>query len=143
MTDVQQVSRGFDWWNAALWVVQVFLALMFIFAGYTKMTNTPEALAESMGWGWALAWPAWFILFLGVAEILGGIGVILPALTRIMPWLTPLAALGFVVVQIAAIVLHASRGEIEVLPFNLVLLVASLFVIWGRSRKRPIASRTR
>lgn len=134
-------TSGINWWNVALWVAQVFLAAMFLFAGYTKVTNTPDELAATMGWGWALTFPAWFILFIGVAEILGAIGVVLPAATRILPWLTPLAAAGFVIVQVAAMILHASRGEFAVLPFNVLLLAAALFVIWGRTRKVPVAPR--
>lgn len=134
-------TRGVNWWNVALWVAQVFLAAMFLFAGYAKMFNTPEVLAAEMGMGWALTFPAWFVLFLGSAEFLGGIGVILPAATRIMPWLTPLAAVGFVIVQVAAMILHASRGEFAVLPFNVLLLAAALFVVWGRTRKVPVAPR--
>lgn len=141
MSVTASAARSTNWLNVALWVVQVFLAAMYLFAGYTKVANTPDALAASMGWGWALSVPAWFVMFIGVAELLGAIGIVLPAATRIMPWLTPLAAAGFVVVQVAAIVLHASRGEHAVLPFNLLLLAAAIFVLWGRTRKLPIAAR--
>ena len=130
-------TRGVNWWNIALWVAQVFLAAMFLFAGYAKTFNAPEVLASEMGMGWALSFPAWFVLFLGIAELLGGIGVILPAATRILPWLTPLAAVGFAVVQVAAMILHATRGEFAVLPFNVLLLAASLFVAWGRTVLTP------
>lgn len=95
-----------------------------------------------MGWTWALTMPPAFILFLGVMEILGAIGIIAPAVTRILPFLTPLAAAGMAFVQVSAIVLHGVRGETATsLPLNLVLLALALFVLWGRTRKAPIAGR--
>ena len=75
-------------------------------------------------------------------ELAGALGMILPAATRILPWLTPLAALGFAVIQVLAIGTHALLGETaQTLPINLVLLALSLFVAWGRMRKAPILPR--
>lgn len=134
-------QRKFDGWAIALWLIQALLAVMFLYAGIMKATSTPEALAE-MGWHWATTLPVWFILFVGVAEILGAVGIILPAATRILPWLTPLAAVGMVVVQVAAIILHGVRGETTgTIILNLILLVAALFVIFGRTKIRPITAR--
>lgn len=127
----------FDGLNIGLWVAQGVLAFMYIFAGWTKLTQPLEALLE-MGWGWAANMPLSFIRFIGIAEIAGAIGLILPALLRIQPKLTPLAAMGLTLVQIAAIVLHASRGEFAVLPLNVVLLALSVFVVYGRTKKRVI-----
>ena len=77
------------------------------------------------------------------AELSGAVGVVLPALTRIKPRLTQLAALGFVTIQVLAIGFHAKRGELSMaLPLNLVLLSLSLFVWWGRSTKAPITARS-
>lgn len=135
-------QRKFDGWTIGLWLVQALLAFMFLFAGYMKTTSTPDALAQQMGWHWATTLPAWFILFIGVMEILGAIGIILPAALRIQPWLTPLAALGMVIIQLAAIVLHGVRGETAgTIILNLVLLIAALFVIWGRIKMRPVTAR--
>ena len=121
-----------DWLNIGLWVAQLGLSALFLFAGVVKLTKTPRGMAD-MGWGWAGAIPLWFTRSIGVLELLGAIGVVLPAITRIMPFLVPLAALGFVVLQVSAIVLHARRGEAsKTLWFNLILLAASLFVFWGR-----------
>jgi uncharacterized membrane protein YphA (DoxX/SURF4 family) len=142
MSNSQVMRRGLDWWNIGLWIVQVLLAVMFAFAGYLKATKAPETLVAEMGWGWAATLPAWFIIFLGVMELLGAIGAILPAATRILPWLTPLAAAGMIVVQLAAIVLHATRGETgATIGINLVLLAGAAFVLWGRTRKRVMAGR--
>ena len=72
---------------------------------------------------------------------MAAIGLILPALTRILPRLTPLAALGVSIIQVLAMLFHVSRGEFMVLPLNVVLLALSLFVLWGRERKAPIGPR--
>jgi hypothetical protein len=139
MTDAVSVS-GRNWWSIALWVVQVLLAFLYAFAGYTKLFTPIPDLAAMMAW--APTMPEWLVRFIGLAEIAGALGMILPAATRILPWLTPLAALGFTVIQILAIGLHALRGETAMtLPFNALLLALSLFVLWGRWRKAPIAPR--
>jgi hypothetical protein len=82
-----------------------------------------------------------FVRVIGLVDLAGGIGILLPALTRIMPSLTVLAALGCSVLQVFAIVFHTSRGEVVVTPLNFVLLSLALFVLWGRARKAPIAPR--
>ena len=121
-----------DWLNIALWVAQACLCGLFLFAGIVKLTKTQRGMID-MGWAWAESIPLWFTRLVGIMELLGAIGVVLPAITQIMPFLAPLAAVGFVVLQVSAIALHASRGEAsKTLWFNLVLLAASLFVVWGR-----------
>jgi DoxX-like family len=86
-----------------------------------------------MGWHWAETIPHRFILFLAVLEIAGAVGVVLPALVGILPVFVPLAALGMILVQVSAIVLHAIRKETaKTVWLNLVLLAAALFVVWGR-----------
>ncbi len=118
--------------NGTLWAAQVGLCSVFMFAGAMKLTKTPQGLAD-MGWAWAEAIPPRFTRLVGILELLGAIGIVLPALTHIKPFLVPLAAIGFVVLQVSAIVLHASRGEAsKTLWFNLLLLSASLFTAWGR-----------
>ncbi|RYE58850.1 MAG: DoxX family protein [Hyphomicrobiales bacterium] len=127
-------------WNIGLWVAQVVLAAVYVMAGFMKLTQPIDALVAS-GMAYAGDYPALLTRFIGTMEVLGAIGIILPAATRIMPKLTPLAALGFSTIQILAIGLHSMRGEFQVLPVNLVLLALSLFVLWGRLRKAPIAPR--
>lgn len=127
-------------WNAGLWVVQALLAAFYAMAGSMKLTQSIEALVAS-GMAYAGDYPELLTRFIGTMEVLGAIGIILPAATRILPGLTPLAALGFSVIQILAMGVHISRGEFMVLPMNLVLLALSLLVVWGRSRKAPIAPR--
>ena len=127
-------------WNIGLWVVQVLLAAFYAMAGSMKLTQTIEALVAS-GMSYAGDYPELLTRFIGTMELLGAIGIILPAATRIRPRLTPLAALGFSVIQVLAMGVHISRGEFMVLPMNLVLLALALFVVWGRTRKAPIAAR--
>ena len=120
-----------DWLNVALWATQICLCALFLFAGVMKLTKTQRGLAE-MGWAWAQSIPLWFTQLVGIMELLGAIGIVLPALTHIMTFLVPLAAIGFVVLQMSAIVLHAGRGETsKTLWLNLILLSTSLFVVWG------------
>jgi len=127
-------------WNIGLWVAQVVLAAIYVMAGFMKLTQPIDALVAS-GMTYAGDYPEMLTRFIGTMEVLGAIGIILPAATRIAPFLTPLAALGFSTIQVLAIGLHSSRGEFQVLPVNLVLLALSLFVLWGRLRKAPISPR--
>lgn len=141
MTDVTSGAAGRNWWNIGLWVAQVLLAAFYGFAGFNKVSQPMDALA-AMGMTYAVDYPDLLTRFVGTVELLGAAGIILPALTRIMPGLTPLAAVGFSVIQVLAIGLHAVRGETgQTLPINLVALALSLFVLWGRTRKAPISPR--
>lgn len=127
-------------WNIGLWVAQAVLAAVYVMAGFMKLTQPIDALVAS-GMSYAGDYPEMLTRFIGTMEVLGAIGIILPAVSRIAPFLTPLAALGFSTIQVLAIGLHTMRGEFQVLPVNLVLLALSLFVLWGRLRKAPIAPR--
>ena len=127
-------------WNIALWVGQVLLAGVYVMAGLMKVSQPIDALVAS-GLTYASDYPELLTRFIGTMEILGAIGIILPAATRILPRLTPLAAVGFSVIQVLAFGLHTMRGEYGVLPVNIVLLALSLFVVWGRLRKVPITPR--
>lgn len=115
--------------NTWLWVAQILLALLFGWAGYMKTFRPIASLAPMMGW--APSMPR-LTRFIGVMEILGALGMLLPIPTNILPWLTPLAAIGFVVIQVLAMGVHLRRGEAKVLPMNVVILALSLFVVWGR-----------
>jgi len=127
-------------WNIALWVGQILLAGVYAMAGYMKVSQPIDALVAS-GMTYAGDYPELLTRFVGIMEILGAIGIILPAATRILPSLTPLAAVGFSVIQVLAFGLHTMRGEYGVLPVNIVLLAISVFVLWGRLRKVPITAR--
>ena len=115
--------------NFWLWVAAALLAVLYLMAGSMKATQPIDKLAGQM------KWPADYprlTRFVGVSEVLGAIGLILPLLTGILPWLTTLAALGLALVQILAFGFHVMRKEYAVLPANVVLFALAVFVAWGR-----------
>lgn len=124
----------------ALWIVQVLLALMFLFAGGTKLVITPDVLA-SMGSPNQIAMPGWFVRFIGVAEVLGALGLILPGLLRIKPWLTPLAAAGLVVIMVGATALTMAADGVAAGVVPLVAGLLAAFVAYGRWRLAPHPAR--
>ncbi|EDQ31968.2 DoxX [Hoeflea phototrophica DFL-43] len=136
-TNPVQAGKG---WTIGLWGAQGLLAAMFLMAGSTKlMSGSAELVA--MGMGWAENAPLFLIKFIGLAEVAGALGLILPSATRIMPHLTKLAATGLAVIMVLAAGLHITRGEFEVVPVNVILFALTAFVIWGRTKKAPIAPR--
>jgi putative oxidoreductase len=122
-----------------LWIVQGLLALMFIFAGFGKLTAPISELAAQMPW--VLDFSESMVRFVGASEVLGGLGLILPSLLRIKPVLTPLAALGLAVVMLLAAVYHATKGEYPAIGINAALAGLALFVAWGRYKKEPILAK--
>ena len=123
--------------RVSLWVVQVLLALAFAASGSMKLA-VPYAELLKQG-AWVDRVPEGLVKFIGVAEVSGAAGLILPAATRIKPFLTPLAAAGFVVIMVLASALHLSLGE---RPFAQVIIGGlAAFVAWGRFRKAPITPR--
>ena len=120
--------------NYALWIVQGLLALIFLSAGGMKLLVSNDVLT-SLAPPNSVALPGWFLRFIGVAEILGAIGVILPRLLRIRPGLTPLAAAGLVIIMIGATVVTLLGGQIGAafIPFTVGLL--AVFVAYGRSSR--------
>lgn len=117
----------------ALWIAQVLLAVLFLFAGGTKLVLPIEVLT-SMGSPNQIALPGWFIRFIGVCEVLGAIGLILPGLLRIRPRLTALAAAGLVVIMIGATVLSFVADGIAGAVVPLVTGILAAFVAYGRWR---------
>ena len=122
--------------NVVLWILQVLLALAFLAHGWLFLAPPPEIAAQINA-----SLPRWLQLFLGVAEILAGVGLTLPGLTRIKPWLVVWAAGGIMVVMVSATAWHAVRGEISSAVVTLVLLAMATFVAYMRHRVRPIPSR--
>ena len=112
---------------------------MFIGTGIWKVATPIAELAAKMPWMGQVS-PA-FLYATALFDTLGGLGILLPSLTRIKPGLTVLGALGCVALMAGAIVFHFSRGEAANTPFNFVLVALSLFVAWGRQYKAPIAPR--
>ena len=126
--------------NAILWAAQVLVAAAFTFAGYTKLTTPIETLSAMMPWTGDAS--EIFVRIIGLIDLAGGLGALLPALTRVLPGLTVLAALGCSVLQVFALVFHLWRGEVMMAPLNIALLALSLFILWGRGRKIPIRPRS-
>lgn len=116
--------------NIALWIAQVLLGAMFGMAGVMKTFQTAKA-KEMLPW--AKERTDGFVRFVGISELLGTLGLFLPILTGILPWLTPLAAVGLAVIQVLAIFsVHLPKKEYNVLPINAVLLAIAVFVVIGR-----------
>ena len=120
-----------------LWILQVLLALLFIFAGVMKFVMSVEEMnAQS-----PVVWPGLFLHFIGLCEILGGLGLLLPSLLKIKPRLTPLAALGLAIITAGATVITL-MGPMKVMAaYPFVICLLCLFVAYGRWCVRPISSR--
>jgi uncharacterized membrane protein YphA (DoxX/SURF4 family) len=116
--------------NNVLWILQILLALAFTMTGLAKLTQPKEKLATMMGW--VNDFPPNIIKVIGLLELLGAIGLILPALTNILPSLTILAAAGLVVTMLGAAATHLRRKEYPMIGANMVLLVLALIVAYGR-----------
>jgi hypothetical protein len=122
--------------NILLWVLQVLLAAAFLAHGLLLLMPPPDIAAQL-----AASLPHWFWLFLGVAEILAAVGLTLPGVTRILPWLVTAAAGGVVIVMICATVWHVVRGEMSSAGITLLLLAMACFTTYGRWRIAPIQPR--
>ncbi|QEC40851.1 DoxX family protein [Pseudobacter ginsenosidimutans] len=115
--------------NIILWVVQILLAVIFIWAGFMKIF-----LTENLPFLWKKTNPG-LSLITGVVDLSAGFGIILPGLLRIKPPLTIYAAYGTIVLMVAASIFHISRGEANEIGFNVVVIVMAAFVAWGRQSK--------
>lgn len=113
-----------------LWIVAGLLALVFLAAGLMKVSQPKEKLATSMGWVAGVG--AGTVKAIGALEIAGAIGLILPPMTGIAPLLAPTAAVGLAITMAGAIVVHARRGEAQMIVGNVVLLALAVIVAWGR-----------
>ena len=121
--------------NIVLWILQVLLAVMFLMAGAMKSTQSKAAIKERGGerMNWVDSVSDSNLKLIGILEIMAGIGLILPQLTGILPWLTPLAAVGLVLTMIGAMILHVQRGDgPQPLVTNVIILLLAAFVAYGR-----------
>ena len=117
--------------NTALWIIQGILATMYVFAGITKSTQSKEKLEKQFPWAKDLSLNT--VRFIGISELLGGIGLILPWLTGIAPVLTPISAVGLGIVMILAFsTVHLKRKEYKETGLNIILLILAAFVAYGR-----------
>ena len=125
--------------NVWLWIAQYLLAVFFLLAGAMHAFMPVDKAAKIAAW--VATAPVPLVRFIGVAEIAGALGVVLPAATRVKPWLTPLAAFGLALIMLFAIPVHIARGELSMLLRNLSALSISAFVVWGRATRVRIAPR--
>jgi uncharacterized membrane protein YphA (DoxX/SURF4 family) len=123
-----------------LWIIQILLALLFLFAGGTKLVLPIEVL-KSMGSPNQVQLPGLLLRFIGVCEVLGALGLILPSLLRIRPGLTPLAAAGLVIIMIGATVLTMIGDGVGAAVVPLVTVLLAAFVAYGRWRLAPLSGR--
>ncbi|MBB5168522.1 DoxX family protein [Mycobacterium sp. AZCC_0083] len=117
--------------NLALWIVAIVLAVGFLASGGMKLALPKEKLVSS-GQGWAADVSPGNVKLVGLVEVLGAIGLILPAVLHIAPILVPLAAVGLALVMIGAAITHARRKEFPNIGVNAFLLLLAVFVAWGR-----------
>ena len=118
--------------TVALWIVQGLLAALFLFAGGMKLVLPLEQMKDPV------ELPGAFLRFIGVAEVLGALGLVLPGLLRIRPGLTPLAAAGLVIIMIGATVLTLALGQVGPALISLVVGCLAAFVAYGRWRLAPL-----
>lgn len=123
------------WKNRLLWILQIFFGIYFIFVGVVHFV-LPDGLPGLMEWMYDLGDTTHLIV--GIAEVLGGLGLILPSVTRIRPELTVYAALGLVLVMTGAIIWHATRSESSSIAQNVIIAGLLGFVAYGRARLYPI-----
>ena len=112
----------------AYWIVAGLLGVFYLYAGGTKVVRSKEQLAPMMGWVDTIPMP--LVRVIGLVEILGVLGLVLPPLTGIAPGLAIAAALGFLVLQVLAMGLHLSRGEVKETGLNVVLIVLAGLTAW-------------
>lgn len=126
--------------NIILWVVQSLLASLFLFAGGLKLSTPVNELIQLLPWTSDV--PMGLVGFIGLCEIAGALGLILPGAMKIAPRLTLAAATGLFLLMICAAIFHAYRGEYGALPVNAILASAAIFIVWGRTYRAPLTRRT-
>jgi uncharacterized membrane protein YphA (DoxX/SURF4 family) len=126
--------------NLALWIVAGVLAFAFAASGLMKLVQPKEKIVASATGGWAQDWSPASIKLIGVAEILGAIGLILPAVLHVAPILVPLAAIGLALVMVGAAVVHSRRKELPNVAINVVILILAAVVAWGRFGPLPFSA---
>jgi uncharacterized membrane protein YphA (DoxX/SURF4 family) len=124
--------------HIALWVIQILLAAMFIMAGLMKSTTAIEELGKNLPW--VLEMPA-LARFIGISELLGGLGLVLPSLLRIKPILTPIAGFALTLVMFLAMGFHFMHSEFAPIGVSSIIGAMAAFVAWGRIKIAPISAR--
>ncbi|MEU1854193.1 DoxX family protein [Streptomyces sp. NPDC019990] len=117
--------------NIVLWVLQIALAAVFLGAGLPKIAKPKEELVAPMG-EWVNSFPAPGVKLLGLVEVLGAVGLVVPPLAGVAPVLSPVAAVGIVVIMVGAIAAHARESAGSKIAMNVVLGALAAVVVWGR-----------
>ncbi len=130
MTNQQKSSKVM---NIILWIAQVLVAAGFIWVAAIKLFQPIEKIAAM--WPWTSEVPSLMVRLLGVVDLLGGLGLILPSLLRIKPRLTAFTAIAIIVLMICAGIFHIARGEGAVIGVNIFFAVIAAFIAWGRMKK--------
>ena len=125
--------------NTWLWIAQIILGLFFLAAGSMHAFMSIQQATKIASWIGSA--PPALVRFIGIAELAGGLGVLVPAATRIKPWLSPLAAVGLGLIMLLAMPVHIARGELDMLGRNVATLAIAVFVVWGRTTRAPIRAR--
>lgn len=131
-------SKNLKVWNVSLWVAQILLAGMFLMVGIMKTFTPIEELSKIVP---LAAEMPFFVRFIGLSELAGAIGLILPAALRIRPQLTTLAAGALAFVMLLAMLYHISKGEYAAIGTNIVLGFLAAFIVFGRLNKAPFSAR--
>lgn len=133
-----EIKKSLKAMNISLWAAQGILALLFIWAAYTKLFQPLEEAAKMLPW--AKDNPG-LVKLTGIVELLAVLGLILPSALRIQPKLTVYAAYGIIALMISASIFHISRGEASLIGMNIFILLIAAFVAWGRTKKVPVLPR--
>jgi putative oxidoreductase len=126
-------------WNVGLWILQALLGALFFMAGYSKVSTPVADLAAQMSW--VNHYSESMVRFIGAAEIAGGIGLVLPTATRVLPVLTPAAAAALAILMGLAAEYHLDHDEASLIGVNIVLGGLALLICWGRLKKAPVEKR--
>jgi hypothetical protein len=113
--------------DIAYWILAALLAAFYLYAGGKKVVQSRERLQPMMGWVDRVPMP--LVRTIGVLELLGAVGLVLPRLTGVAPWLSVAAAVGLALVQVGGIAVHLSRGEARLIGLNIALLVAAVALV--------------
>jgi putative oxidoreductase len=130
--DIEKKPKGL---NIALWIAQGLISLTLVWGAYAKLIQPIEETSKMLPW--ALDNPS-LLKFTGIIDLLGGLGIILPAALRIQPKLTVFAAYGIIALMVLGSIFHVSRGEAPLIGMNIFIILIAVFIAWGRTKKLPI-----